>query len=237
MLQTNLERPRTDYHFIRTPWFILFVIGCFALMGQRLTVVGPVESADNGADLKGGTQPLVRQIHYASPAQVIATNGMSGQVFADLTAETPDGGHLNWESLSLDLPVVLVFVKQGCPCNVEFEQFFQRVERLYRGSVRFATVIDGDADAARAYAAQLAVPYPVLPDPERSLIRGFQAENGGYFVLLGSDGVIDGFWPGCSADSLRDLGRRIARHAAVEERSLDTESMPGPLLTGCPFER
>jgi len=235
MSQSSLERRRMDYRFVRTPWLIL-IIGGGALLGQRLAGLRRVESANPGAERLDDKRSGEREIHYVTPAQVFATNAMSGREFADLTAETPEGDRLDWKTLSLDLPVVLVFVKQGCPCNVEFELFFQRVERLYRGRVRFATVINGDAAAARAYASQLAVPYPVLPDPEGHLIQQFQARNGGYFVLLGRDGVIDGYWPGCSADSLRDLGRRIARQASVGERSLDTERMPGPLLTGCPFE-
>jgi hypothetical protein len=36
---------------------------------------------------------------------------------------------------------------------------------------------------------------------------------------------------------MRDLGRRIARLVGVEERLLETSDMPGPLTTGCPFEK
>jgi hypothetical protein len=76
----------------------------------------------------------------------------------------------------------------------------------------------------------------VLPDPGRRIIRRLRAQNGGYVVLLTADGVIDRFWPGCSADALTDLGRRIARLADVQERPLDVADVPGSLTTGCPFE-
>jgi hypothetical protein len=125
---------------------------------------------------------------------------------------------------------------KGCPCNVEFEPFFQRVERLYRGEVRFAAVIDADVLAARAYKAELKVPYPVLADPDRELIRRFKAENGGYVALLANDATIEGMWPGCSAEGLRELGRRTARLSGVGERPIETKDMPGALITGCPFE-
>ena len=55
-------------------------------------------------------------------------------------------------------------------------------------------------------------------------------------VLLTPGGVIDGFWPGCSADTMRQLGRRVARLAGVEERPLDVSVMPASLTTGCPFK-
>src|SRR5207248_2296357 len=119
---------------------------------------------------------------------------------------------------------------------VEFEPFFHRLERLYRSSVRFAAVIDADGDAARSYADEREVPYPVLADPQRTLIRRFHAESGGSSALLTSDGTIDGLWPGCSAECLRELGRRIARPFGSEERALDTTGMPGPLITVCPLD-
>jgi peroxiredoxin len=235
MSVTTPEQRRTESGLVRAPWIILVVLGGLALVARLTAIVGPLDSADSGGAGKDDQPPASRQIHYVSPAQVIATNGMSGQMVTDITAETVDGARLNWRSLSTGLPVVLVFAKRGCPCNDEFEPFFQRVEQLYRGSVRFAVVIDGDADAARTYADLHSVPYPVLPDPNREMIRRFEVENGGYFVLMGSDGVIDGFWPGCSAESLADLGRRIARHTNGDELPLDTRDMPRPLLTGCPY--
>lgn len=160
---------------------------------------------------------------------------MTDRNLADLEAKGHDGVQRGWTELSAGQAVVFVFVKVGCPCNVEFEPFFRRVEQLYRGSVRFVAVIDGTVEDALEYAGEMKVPYPVLADPGSTLLRRFGAENGGYVVLLAPDGTVNGFWPGCSADGLRDLGRRIARLAMIEERPLDISGMPGPLITGCPF--
>ncbi|AGA25841.1 peroxiredoxin family protein [Singulisphaera acidiphila] len=174
-------------------------------------------------------------MHFVSPRQLLASNTMTDRNLADLEAKGHDGGQRGWTELSAGQAVVFVFVKVGCPCNVEFEPFFRRVEQLYRGSVRFAAVIDGTVEEAFEYADEMKVPYPVLADPECTLIRRFGVENGGYVVLLTRDGTVNGFWPGCSADGLRDLGRRIARLVMIEERPLDISGMPGPLITGCPF--
>ena len=58
---------------------------------------------------------------------------------------------------------------------------------------------------------------------------------GCHVVLLTSGGVIDGCWPGCSASTLQQLGRRIARLAGVAERALDVTDVPASLTTGCRF--
>jgi hypothetical protein len=54
--------------------------------------------------------------------------------------------------------------------------------------------------------------------------------------LLTPGGVIDGFWPGCTAATMQELGRGIARLTGIGERPLNVSGMPGPLTTGCPFE-
>lgn len=221
------------------PWAILAAVG--GLVGTlwaagSLTLGQPSQPAAQGEAGNIPTSRHDREKHYVSPRQLADANTMVEQEVRDLDEVARAGGLRGWQELGGGRPLVLVFTKDGCPCSVEFEPFFHRVEQLYREVARFAGVIDASAEAARRYAVSQKVPYPVLPDPGRRIIRRFRAENGGYVVLLTPGGVIDGFWPGCSADTMRDLGRRIARLGGVEERALDVTGMPGPLTTGCPFE-
>jgi AhpC/TSA family len=153
-----------------------------------------------------------------------------------LEAFGQDGQRRGWPDLSEGQPVVVVFLKDGCPCSVESEPFFRRVAALYRSHVRFIGVIDAPVKRARQFASEQQVPYLILADPQRRLIRRLNAKHGGYVALLTPAGVIDGFWPGCTAVTMRDLGRRIARLAGIAERSLDVAGMPLALITGCPFE-
>jgi hypothetical protein len=176
-----------------------------------------------------------REMHPVTPRQLAEANALARRTVADLVLNTHDGGPLTWERLSGGRPVVLVFVKNGCPCSGDLEPFYRRVESLYGGVVCFAEVIDGDVTTARRHAAERAVPHPIIADAEQSLIRRLGAENGSSVALLTADGVLDGFWPGCSADGMRDLARRAARLAGVAERPLDIAGMPAALTTGCPF--
>jgi hypothetical protein len=133
-------------------------------------------------------------------------------------------------------PLVLVFIRRDCPCNVELEPFFHRLAARYRDVAEFAGVIDAGADVAFAHATASNTPYRLLADPNRAIIGRFGAKNGGYVALLRPEGAIDSLWPGCSAEMMRELGRRIAELGAVTERSIDVAGMPGALTTGCPFE-
>jgi peroxiredoxin len=179
--------------------------------------------------------PPAAEKHYVSPRQLAATGAMSNRPVASFAAVNQDGHAVEWADLSGGRPLVLVFIKRDCPCNVEFEPFFHRVEQTYRDCVRFAGVIDAPVEGASRYAEANRVPYPVLADGERRLIDRFQAENGAYVALITPEGVLDTLWPGCSAEMMRELGRRIAACAGVAERPLDCTGMPGALTTGCPF--
>jgi peroxiredoxin len=165
------------------------------------------------------------QTHHVTPKQLTAAGSLTDRPAPMLDTLGHDGRR----------PLVVVFLKAGCPCSPEMEPFFHRLHRLYQDPVRFAAVIDGPDDVARAYAADNRVPYPVLADPAKTLIRHYHAENSAYVVLIDPRGRIDALWPGVSADMMHELGRRAARLAGVAEAPVDTRGLPAALTTGCPF--
>ena len=173
--------------------------------------------------------------HFVTPDQLLECGAMAERRIAPFSAVAHDGARFAWPAAGGARPLVLVFIKRGCPCSVEFEPFFHRLEKEYRDAAQFAGVIDADADLAREYAAANKVPYRVLADPDRAIITRFEAKHGGYVALLGVDGHIDTLWPGCSAEMMRNLGRHIAALRALAERPLDVSDMPKILTTGCPF--
>jgi hypothetical protein len=220
------------------PWTLLAAAGCIAAAWGTDSWLGPqpgrASNPDKGEDTAVGRIPG-RRPHPVTPEQLAGANTRARPTVADLVFTTHDGQSLTWGQLSGGQPVVLVLVKTGCPCSGDLEPFYRRVESLYRGTVRFAEVMDADVPTAHRHAAERALPYPVLADAGQVLIGRLLAENGGAAALLTPDGTLDGFWPGCSAEGLRDLARRAARLAGVAERPLDSSGMPAALITGCPF--
>jgi hypothetical protein len=178
---------------------------------------------------------LAAEKHYVTPQQLVAAGAMSAHALGPLTVVGHDGRRLEWKELAEGRPVVVVFIKAGCPCNVEFEPFFHRLARAYHESVCFAGVIDGPVETARQYAESNHVPYLVLADPGRGVISRFRAANGVYVALVTPAGTIDTLWPGCSAGMMLEMSRRIADLASVEEQPIETSGLPSVLTTGCPF--
>jgi peroxiredoxin len=173
--------------------------------------------------------------HFVTPDQLIECSTLAERRIGPFSAVAHDGARFTWPAAGGARPLVLVFIKRDCPCSVEFEPFFHRLEEQYRDAADFVGVIDADADVARAYAVANKVPYRVLADPDRAIIARFEAKHGGYVALLGVNDQFDSLWPGCSAEMMRALGRRIAALGALAERPLDVSDMPKVLTTGCPF--
>ncbi len=174
--------------------------------------------------------------HYVTPKQLVDSGTMRDRPIAPLETLTSDGKLVPWQQWVGDRPAMLVFIKKDCPCSVEFEPFFHRLHRGYHASVQFLGVIDAAPAEARRYAEANRVPYPVLADPKRAIIRRFRAENGGYVVLLRRDSSVETLWPGCSAAMMREMSAHIAALAGVDEQPVDGTDLPAVLTTGCPFE-
>jgi peroxiredoxin len=173
--------------------------------------------------------------HFVTPDQLVECGLLAERWIEPFSAVAHDGTRFTWPAAGGARPLVLVFIKRGCPCSVEFEPFFQRLEHQYRDTADFVGVIDADADSARAYAVANKVPYRVLADPDGAIIARFEARHGGYVALLGVNGQLDTLWPGYSAEMMQALGRRIAALRALAERPLDVSDLPKVLTTGCPF--
>jgi peroxiredoxin len=201
-------------------------------------------------------RPREPEVHYVTPRQLTDSSALAATTVPALAATTDRDQLFTWPHPGDRRPLVLFFIKNGCPCSVEMEPFFQRVARTYADVVHFAGVIDGDVRSARSYAEANATPYPILADPQRQIIHRFRAENGAYVALVTPSGfaegtsppggspakagapgepTIDCLWPGCSAEMLNQMGRRIAAGAGIAERPLDVCGAPGAPVTGCPF--
>ena len=133
-------------------------------------------------------------------------------------------------------PVVLVFIKDGCPCSVSAEAYFNQLHAAYRGKIRFVGVIDGDPKTARKWGAIQGVPFPIVPDPKLDLMQSYGATNSAYVALIDRAGRIEEFWPGYSVSMLRDLNSKMSKLAHLETESIETPDAPEDLYSGCPFQ-
>jgi hypothetical protein len=183
-------------------------------------------------------RPSEAEVHYVTPRQLTSSGALAATALPILTATTDRDERFTWPRPEERRPLLLVFIKAGCPCSVELEPFFHRLQRAYADVAVFVGVIDADVATARRYAEANATPYAILADAQRQLIQRLHAENGAYVALLTAapnEATVDSLWPGCSGELVTQMGRRLAALAGVAERPLDVSGLPSAPITGCPF--
>jgi len=132
-------------------------------------------------------------------------------------------------------PQLVYFVLDGCPCSADAEPLFHDLAKRYQGKVDFVSVTDADPVKAKRWKDQQRVPYPVVPDPKKEIIRAYDAKSSVYSALVNKEGKILKMWPGYSTGILKEQNALMAKLAGVKELPFDTKYAPEKKTTGCAF--
>jgi AhpC/TSA family len=133
-------------------------------------------------------------------------------------------------------PTVVVFIRQGCPCSEAVEPYMHRLFDAYGDRASVVGVIDGGPGDAEGWRERHRTPYPIVADPDLTIVRAYGAERSAYTALVVDGRTIERLWPGYSAGMLRELGARLAAALGVAEAPLDVGDAPEALTSGCPFD-
>jgi peroxiredoxin len=173
--------------------------------------------------------------HPVTPAMLATAERVSGRTLPAGTIVGADGRAYSPAAEAAGRPLVLVFVKEGCPCSIAAEPFFRRLHDAYGSRAAFLGVIDGDRAVAKSWAEGRGVHYPVLADPDHRIIDACGVENSASVALVARGGTIEALWPGYSAGMLADLGARLSRHTGLAAAPVDAGGAPAEMTSGCSF--
>lgn len=170
------------------------------------------------------TEPMTRkaQERESKPAPEFQLTDSSGKLrrLADLRAEKP---------------VVLYFIKDGCPCSQTYEPFIQEFARNYSDVAHVIGVIDGKQETAAAWSSRFVNPYPILFDSTNETMIKWGATNSAFTALIDRKGDLVAYWPGYSRWMLEEMSQKLAELAGVPRRRLAVVDAPSKLYTGCSF--
>lgn len=180
-------------------------------------------------------EPATTTKHLVTHEMMRASRTMSDRPAPRFARHGADGEAYALLDLTRQGPVVLTFIKDGCPCSEAAQPFFNQIAAAYPDA-RFLGVIDVEAEAARRWTSTFGVSYPVLPDPQHELVKDYAARNSAYVILIDRDGRIARYWPGFSSTMLDDLGSALARLCGVTRTAVNIADAPVEMYTGCPFD-
>lgn len=178
---------------------------------------------------------LTDEEHRVTPEMRQASEQMADRPAPSFRAIDQDGNPVESASTVGERPVVLVFIKDGCPCSTSAEPFYARLHDAYGARATFLGVIDGDRSVASRWVDDHGTPYPVLADPSLGLVRDFEVRNSAYVALIDRDGMIVALWPGYSEEILEEIASRLSGLTGLPQTDVGASEAPDLPYSGCPF--
>ncbi len=206
-----------------------FVMAAYGYVAIRSILPGP----GLVVPLKPLKQP---ERHEATPDMIRQAGERSDRPAPPFSGIDGQGGRHDSQTLFGRRPVVLVFIKNGCPCSVSAQPFFDKIAKAFGTDADFLGVIDGTSETAKAWREKYRVGIPILADPGFRIISDYGAESSVYVVLVGKDGKMARVWPGHSREMLRELVRLLESGTGRKVGEIDFDDAPRDLMAGCPFD-
>jgi peroxiredoxin len=152
----------------------------------------------------------------------------------EFTRKDTDGLTLDLASLLARRPVYLVFIKEGCPCSIEAQPFFERLYKKFGDRVQFVAVTDGTPAEAREWKAHFQVVYPMLSEPKAGLMHDFKALHSAYSALITKEEGVVHLWPGYSRGELDSIVETL-NLVTGRKQVVAFDDAPRKPTTGCTF--
>jgi peroxiredoxin len=196
-------------------------------------IVEEMSASERGPSVVVGV--LTDEEHRVTSEMKQASEAMSNRPAPAFRAISQDGMEVDSASVVGDRPVVLVFIKDGCPCSTSAEPFYARLHAAFGDEATFLGVIDGDRTVASRWVGDHGTPYPVLADPSLEIVRSFDVRNSAYVALIDRAGQIEALWPGYSEGILDAISARLADLTGLDQADVGANQAPELPYSGCPF--
>ncbi len=130
---------------------------------------------------------------------------------------------------------VVVFLKAGCPHNPKAVSDLNRLMTDLTSKVWVVGVVDLDAKAAKKYASELKVKFPLIADANKKVVNGFGAKRSlDMAIVCSHDKKVAQVWEGYNQASLKELVVSLPGHGGPTLK-MDYSKYPKSLVSGCGF--
>lgn len=202
------------------------------LFGFALALAGGCSAPPKLAPIVEGSTKPRHPVTATMAEEAEATARKAAPPFDGVDAS---GRRRTLDALTHDRPLVLYFMKDGCPCSVDAEPLYQRMAAKFGAKANFAAVINGGQMVADKWLKVMKTPYPVILDPDQRIIKDYGIERSVYLALIDPEGRIVKLWPGYSATMLKELNAALSQATGTEETPFDPLYAPVELSSGCSF--
>lgn len=173
--------------------------------------------------------------HPVTDAMASTAKAQKGKPAPEFKLPDSEGAEKTLADIRGGKPGVLVMTKDGCPCSIESQPFFNKIAEHYQERVAFLGIIDADSQAGKKYKTDFSVPYPMLSNTEIEVFKQYQAKQSVYIFLISADGTLEHVWPGYSRSMLEEMNAKLAAASDMAPAPLDLQMAPEEMTSGCYF--
>lgn len=159
----------------------------------------------------------------------------AGMEAVDFTLTSDEGEKVAISSFWKDKPMVMVMMKDGCPCTIEAQPHFNVLARQFGKDVNFVGVIDADKETASKFRADFTCPFPVLSSPNTDFFKLWRSKQSVYTFFIAKGGKVEMVWPGYNQKMLASLNERLAGVSGKPKAEVMMEIVPEKMTSGCYF--
>ncbi len=202
--------------------------------GVRANVPPPPER-DPSADPRSAIVDPSK-VHPVTMEMVGDANKRANTAAPAFTSLDENGAKTSLKQVAGGRPLMFYFINAECPCCVEAEPFVERLVVAYTGKANFAGVIDAAPAKAKSWKEANTASFPLVTDPQKSIIKKYGVKNGVYFVLVRPDLTIERVYPGYSKALLKQMTTALDRLTKQSGTQIETKDAPDRPTSGCSFE-
>lgn len=212
----------------RIIWFTIPATALL-LLGAWYMRPGPVTVVPDSANFALAPRHPVTQAMWD---RAMAQGGVDASDFR-LTTSEGESFHL-FDQLD-KTPVVLIATKDGCPCSIESQPFFNELSKAYQGKALFVGLLDADIPVAQLYKRGHEAPYPIISATLKEPFLAYRFKQSVTVALIGQNRKIRKVWPGYSASMLQEVNEALAEETQTQPKRVNFKDAPKEMTSGCYF--
>lgn len=161
------------------------------------------------------------------------TNGMAAQKAPEFKLKDVNGKEWALVDLVKTGPVVVISIKDECPCSVDSQPLFNEIAKRFEGKATFVGLFNETAEKAKTYIKNNSVSFPVLIDASLDAFKAYKAERSVYVTYINPKGEIVKMWPGYWDKMLLELDGFLSKDTGITPEPFDPKYAPVAKSSGC----
>lgn len=140
------------------------------------------------------------------------------------------------EKLFVKKPTLVVFLKQGCPCNLKVVEGLNKVSQSLKNSAQVVGFMNADIEMVKRESKEIGAKFLLIADPQSKVFVGCNVSGSLDFTVVATDDAprYPKLWQGMSKATIDEGLEVIVKHGKKLAK-WNSNALAKETLRGCPL--